>query len=176
LRGPFASLRRGGRAAKADRVRRVSGSLGVATTSCPARRGFPAAPQRCRGVANLGGGQPPMRRRPAGRAAGPVIFWGAAQGAPRPTAPRCEAGCPLDGAAPEGGNTAHRGAVAWPFARGWLSTAFAAQAGRRVAAARATPMRSTSLRPCPEGLGDLLQGHRDGHRLSQPPPPPHWAF
>ena len=32
---------------------------------------------------------------------------------------------------------------------------------------RATLMRSTSLRPCPEGLGNLLKTHRDGDRLLQ---------
>ena len=32
---------------------------------------------------------------------------------------------------------------------------------------RATLMRSTSLRPCPEGLGNLLTTHRDGDRLLQ---------
>ena len=32
---------------------------------------------------------------------------------------------------------------------------------------RATLMRSTSLRPCPEGLGNLFKTHRDGDRLLQ---------
>ena len=32
---------------------------------------------------------------------------------------------------------------------------------------RATLMRSTSLRPCPIGLGNLLKTHRDGDRLLQ---------
>ena len=32
---------------------------------------------------------------------------------------------------------------------------------------RATLMRSTSLRPCPEGLGNLLKQRRDGDRLLQ---------
>ena len=32
---------------------------------------------------------------------------------------------------------------------------------------RATLMRSTSLRPCPERLGNLLKTHRDGDRLLQ---------
>ena len=32
---------------------------------------------------------------------------------------------------------------------------------------RATLMRSTSFRPCPEGLGNLVKAHRDGDRLLQ---------
>ena len=32
---------------------------------------------------------------------------------------------------------------------------------------RATLMRSTSLQPCPIGLGNLLNTHRDGDRLLQ---------
>ena len=32
---------------------------------------------------------------------------------------------------------------------------------------RATLMRSTSLRPCPIGLGNLFKTHRDGDRLLQ---------
>ena len=32
---------------------------------------------------------------------------------------------------------------------------------------RATLMRSTSLCPCPEGLGNLFKTHRDGDRLLQ---------
>ena len=32
---------------------------------------------------------------------------------------------------------------------------------------RATLMHSTSLRPCPRGLGNLLKMHRDGDRLLQ---------
>ena len=32
---------------------------------------------------------------------------------------------------------------------------------------RATLMRSTSLRPCPGGLGNLFKTHRDGDRLLQ---------
>ena len=32
---------------------------------------------------------------------------------------------------------------------------------------RATLMRSTSFRPCPEGLGNLFKTHRDGDRLLQ---------
>ena len=32
---------------------------------------------------------------------------------------------------------------------------------------RATLMHSTSLRPCPEGLGNLFNMHRDGDRLLQ---------
>ena len=32
---------------------------------------------------------------------------------------------------------------------------------------RATLMRSTSLQPCPVGLGNLLKAHRDGDRLLQ---------
>jgi len=32
---------------------------------------------------------------------------------------------------------------------------------------RATLMRLTSLRPCPEGLGNLFEAHRDGDRLLQ---------
>jgi len=32
---------------------------------------------------------------------------------------------------------------------------------------RAALMRLTSLRPCPEGLGNLFETHRDGDRLSQ---------
>ena len=32
---------------------------------------------------------------------------------------------------------------------------------------RATLMHSTSLRPCPIGLGNLLKTHRDGDRLLQ---------
>ena len=32
---------------------------------------------------------------------------------------------------------------------------------------RATLMRSTSLQPCPVGLGNLLKTHRDGDRLLQ---------
>ena len=31
--------------------------------------------------------------------------------------------------------------------------------------ARATPMCSTSLWPCPEGLGNLIKTHRDGEML-----------
>ena len=32
---------------------------------------------------------------------------------------------------------------------------------------RVTLMRSTSVQPCPEGLGNLLNTHRDGDRLLQ---------
>ena len=32
---------------------------------------------------------------------------------------------------------------------------------------RATLMRSTSIQPCPVGLGNLLKTHRDGDRLLQ---------
>ena len=32
---------------------------------------------------------------------------------------------------------------------------------------RATLMRSTSVQPCPTGLGNLLKTHRDGDRLLQ---------
>ena len=32
---------------------------------------------------------------------------------------------------------------------------------------RATLMRSTSVQPCPVGLGNLLKTHRDGDRLLQ---------